>query len=97
MKPIPVTERHEVQDLFTRLSLQAVPEGRYLQEWKGQNVLEVEEPDLLEATDLMPWKTQVLTEQDAKLRLLAIGIGLQGWSSCFFSHFLCILLDILFV
>ena len=66
----PVTERHEIQDLFSGLGLQAVPEGRYLPEWMGQYVLKVAQSDLLEATDLMPWKTQVLMVQDTQLRLL---------------------------
>ena len=66
---VPVTEHHEIHDLLAGLGLQAVPEGRYLPEWKGQFVQKVAQSDLLEATDLMPWKTQALMEQDAQLRL----------------------------
>ena len=38
---VPITERHEMTDLLAGLGLQVVPEGWYLPEWNGQNVLDV--------------------------------------------------------
>ena len=89
---VPITYHHKMFDVLTAFSLNVVPKVRNIEKWNGQDVLEVPQPDLLEATDLMPWNAQVLAEQDAELRLHVVGVHLQGWSSQFISHFVLYLI-----